>query len=313
MDFPLTLIIGGAGFIGSSFARLIQNPVIYDALTYAGRKENLTDLRHELIVGDVASPILHEVIKSKRPEIVINFAAETHVDRSINRPENFISTNVYGVLNVLEASRKYDFKYIHISTDEVYGEECADEESPLKPSSPYAASKAAGDLFVKSYVRTYGINAVIIRPSNNYGPRQYPEKFIPKAIIRTLLDMEVPVYGSGNQERDWIYVEDTARMIAELALTGKGGDVYNLPGENRTTNLKILDEISSILGRKIKIKFVKDRPGHDRKYCMTTKLKFNKTPLSEGLKKTVEWYIRNRWWWEPLISDEFFIKDEPWT
>jgi len=207
------LVIGGTGFIGSAFVRLLDNAVVFDALTYAGRRENLEGVKHTFVLGDVCSEKLYETIERFKPQVVVNFAAQTHVDRSIAQPEHFVKTNVLGVLNVLEASRKWEFKYAHISTDEVYGEQEANEESCLSPSSPYAASKGCGDLFVKAYVRTYGVDAFIIRPSNNFGPRQYPEKFVPKAIIRTLLGLHVPIYGDGRQQRDWIYVEDTARVI----------------------------------------------------------------------------------------------------
>jgi dTDP-glucose 4,6-dehydratase len=314
------LVLGGAGFIGSAFVRELNKhniePMVYDLLTYAGRKENLFDTKHKFIKGDIRDEKLHQVIEEYYPEIVINFAAETHVDRSIFKPQNFVTTNVLGTINVLEAARKYDFKYVHISTDEVYGDEenFATEESPLKPSSPYSASKAAADLFVKAYVRTYRIKAIIIRPSNNYGPRQHIEKLIPKTIIRTLLDMHVPIHGNGSAERDWIYVEDTARIIYEI-INKKAewnGEVYNLPGKQRYTILEIIKMLEEIIGTEIKIKFVSERPGMDKRYRMISKLEYETTPIKEGLRKTYEWYKNNKWWWEPLISDKFFIEDEPW-
>lgn len=309
------IIIGGAGFIGSAFVREVNKrgikPIVVDLLTYAGRKENLIGTEHEFIRADVRSEEIHDIVKNS--DIVVNFAAETHVDRSIYRPQDFVTTNVLGVVNLLEAARKYDFKYVHISTDEVYGEECADEDSPLKPSSPYSASKASADLFVKAYVRTYGIKAIIVRPSNNYGPRQFPEKLIPKAIIRTFLNMHVPIYGDGRAERDWIYVEDTVRIIYDIIERSEWrGEVYNIPGGQRYSVLDVIKMIGEIMGKEVKVKFVGDRPGHDRRYCMTTKLKYEVTPLKEGLRKTVEWYLNNRWWWEDLIKDKFFTEDEPW-
>jgi dTDP-glucose 4,6-dehydratase len=304
-------VIGGAGFIGSSFVRKIENPLIYDKLTYAGRLENIKDVKHIFIKGDVSSSGLEECIKKYGPEIIVNFAAESHVDRSINDPYNFINTNILGPVNILENQRKYDFKYIHISTDEVYGEGDADEYAGLDPSSPYSSSKASADLFIKSYIRTYGVYSLIIRPSNAYGIRQYPEKLIPKAIIRSILNKDVPVYGNGKQMRNWIYVEDLVNVIKDLMINGKKGEIYNIAGDNMKTNIEILNMINNYIP--VKIRYVNDRPGHDRIYKMrNTQLKYNITPMEDGIKNTVEWYKNNRWWWEPLIKDEYFIKDEPW-
>jgi len=308
-------VLGGAGFIGSAFVRELNKrgirPLVVDLLTYAGRLENLKDTDHEFVKADIRDQSVHEILK--QADLVVNFAAETHVDRSIYKPQDFVTTNVLGTINVLEAARRFGFKYVHISTDEVYGEECGDEDSPLNPSSPYSASKASADLFVKAYVRTYNLNAVIVRPSNNYGPRQFPEKFIPKIIIRTLLGLHVPIYGDGKQERDWIFVEDTARIIADLLDRAEWkGKVYNIPGKQRLTNLDLLRLLGEVMGKEIKIKFVSDRPGHDRRYCMSTRLSYETTPLKEGLRKTYEWYLENEWWWRPLIADKFFKEDEPW-
>jgi len=308
-------VLGGAGFIGSAFVRELNKrgirPLVVDLLTYAGRLENLKDTDHEFVRADVRDQSIHEILK--QADLVVNFAAETHVDRSIYKPQDFVTTNVLGTINVLEAARRFGFKYVHISTDEVYGEECADEGSPLNPSSPYSASKASADLFVKAYVRTYNVNAVIVRPSNNYGPRQFPEKFIPKAIIRTLLGLHVPIYGDGKQERDWIFVEDTARIIADLLERAEWeGEVYNIPGKQRVNNLDLLKLLGEVMGKEVRIKFVSDRPGHDRRYCMNTRLSYETTPLKEGLRKTYEWYLENEWWWRPLVADKFFKEDEPW-
>lgn len=308
-------VLGGAGFIGSAFVRELNKrgirPLVVDLLTYAGRLENLKDTDHEFVKADIRDQSIREVLKEV--DVVVNFAAETHVDRSIYKPQDFVTTNVLGTINVLEATRRFGFKYVHISTDEVYGEECADEGSPLNPSSPYSAAKASADLFVKAYVRTYNVKAIIVRPSNNYGPRQFPEKFIPKAIIRTLLGLHVPVYGDGKAERDWIFVEDTARIIADLLDRAEWkGEVYNIPGKQRVTNLDLLKLLGEVMGKEIKIKFVSDRPGHDRRYCMNTRLSYETTPLKDGLRKTYEWYLENEWWWRPLIADKFFKKDEPW-
>jgi dTDP-D-glucose 4,6-dehydratase len=260
------MVLGGAGFIGSAFVRELNSrkikPLVFDLLTYAGRLENLSGTDYDFVKGDIRDSKLHDVIASFRPEIIVNFAAETHVDRSIYKPQDFVTTNILGTVNILEALRLYNFKYVHVSTDEVYGEECADENSPLNPSSPYSASKASADLLVKSYVRTYNVEAIIVRPSNNYGPRQFPEKFIPKTIIRTLLGLHVPIYGDGKQERDWIYVEDTAKIIADLLSKAEWkGNVYNLPGGQRVTNIEIIKLLEEIMNRKIEVRFVSDRPG----------------------------------------------------
>jgi len=308
-------VLGGAGFIGSAFVRELNKrgikPLVVDLLTYAGRLENLKDTDHEFVKADVRDQSIHEILK--QADLVVNFAAETHVDRSIYKPQDFVTTNVLGTINVLEAARRFGFKYVHISTDEVYGEECSDEDSPLNPSSPYSASKASADLFVKAYVRTYNVKAVIVRPSNNYGPRQFPEKFIPKIIIRTLLGLHVPIYGDGKQERDWIFVEDTARILADLLERAEWkGEVYNIPGKQTVSNLELIKLLSEVMGKEVRIKFVSDRPGHDRRYCMNTRLSYETTPLKEGLRKTYEWYLENEWWWRPLIADKFFKEDEPW-
>ncbi|ACP37759.1 NAD-dependent epimerase/dehydratase [Sulfolobus islandicus M.14.25] len=310
-------VLGGAGFIGSAFVRELNKrgirPIVIDLLTYAGRVENLKDTDHEFVKADIRDQKLHDILREHKVEVVINFAAESHVDRSIYKPQDFVTTNVLGTINVLEAARRFNFNYVHISTDEVYGEECGDESSPLNPSSPYSASKASADLFVKAYVRTYDVKAIIVRPSNNFGPRQFPEKFVPKAIIRTLLGLHVPIYGDGKQERDWIFVEDTARIIADLLDRAEWrGEIYNITGKQRFTNLELVKLLSEVMGKEVRIKFVADRPGHDRRYCMNTSLSYQVTPLKDGLRKTYEWYLENEWWWRPLINDKFFKEDEPW-
>ncbi|ADL19067.1 DTDP-glucose 4,6-dehydratase [Acidilobus saccharovorans 345-15] len=313
-------VLGGAGFIGSAVVRELNRrgmrPLVFDLLTYAGRPENLQGTDHEFVRGDIRGPELHEALSRFRPEVIINLAAETHVDRSIYSPQDFVTTNVIGAVNVLEAARRLGVRLLHVSTDEVFGDAsvygCADESSPLRPSSPYSASKASAEHFVLAYVRTYGLEALVARPSNNYGPRQHPEKLIPKAIIRTLLGLEVPVYGSGLQRRDWMYVEDTARLLVDLALKGEAGRGYNLPGGHVATNLEILGLIGRALGREVKIKHVEDRPGHDVEYCMRPSFSYWTTPLEDGIGRTVRWYIENQEWWRPLLGNKFFVNEVPW-
>ncbi len=306
------LVTGGAGFIGSSFVREVNNAVVLDALTYAGRKENLEGIECSFIEGNIKDyEVVKKAIEDHKIDMIVNFAAETHVDRSIVNPKPFLESNVEGVVNLLQVARDKRVRLIHISTDEVYGDNEADESSPLNPSSPYSASKASADLFIKAYVRTYGVDALIVRPSNNYGPRQFPEKLIPKTIIRTIFDKPIPVYGDGSQMRDWIYVEDTVKLIRQIAENGEGGRIYNLPGGHLATNLEIINKIGEIMGKKVRVQFVKDRPGHDKFYKMKTSLQYRTTSLEEGLRRTVEWYLRNRGWWEPLLKDDF-VDRVPW-
>ena len=328
------LITGGAGFMGSNYVRYVARKyedaeiLVYDKLTYAGRVENLKDVldgsRVRLIKGDICDEeSLAKVFKNFEPEVIVNFAAETHVDRSINEPAPFLKTNVFGVFNILEAVRRFGAgRLIHISSDEVYGDmwgkEPATEDSPFRPSSPYSASKAAGDHLALSYWRTYGVPVIVARPSNNYGPYQHPEKLIPKTIIRALTGTPIPIYGSGDQVRDWLYVRDFCEAIDTLVNKGVVGEPYNIPGGNERTNLEVVKAILKILGRpETLIKHVEDRPGHDRRYAMRgdkiAALGWRpRTPWGEGLRETVEWYLRNEWWWRPLTKDEFFRKDTPW-
>jgi len=307
------LVTGGAGFIGSAFIRKVENPVVLDALTYAGRKENLEGVDHVFIKGNISNyDEVKKVVDEYKVDVIVNFAAETHVDRSIVDPRPFLESNVFGVVNLLQISREKGIRLVHISTDEVYGDNEADENSPLRPSSPYSASKASADMFVLSYVRTYSVDAVIIRPSNNYGPRQFPEKLIPKTIIMTLLGKEVPVYGDGKQMRDWIFVEDTVELIKKVAESGERGRIYNIPGGHSITNIELIDKIGRIMGKEVKKKFVKDRPGHDRFYKMKPSLSYTTMSIDEGLERTVNWYLKNRTWWEPLIKDSF-VNNVPWS
>jgi len=254
--------------------------------------------------------------------VVVNFTAETHVDRSINEPSPFLKTNVLGVFSLLEVARRVDFRLVHISSDEVYGDipggVSAGEDYMLNPSSPYSACKASADLLIKAYRRTYGLDVIIVRPSNNYGPYQYPEKFIPKIILRALHDKPIPVYGDGSQVRDWLYVEDFCGALGLVLEKGESGEVYNIPGFNERRNLEVVKAVLNIMEKPLSlIRFVEDRPGHDRRYSMRgdkiVSLGWTpKTGWLEGLRKTVDWYLGNEWWWRPLLSDDFFVKDTPW-
>ncbi len=328
------LVIGGAGFMGSNFVRYIMGKygdievLVYDKLTYAGRLENLHDVmkdpRFKFVKADVCDEeALDKVVREFEPDVVVNFAAETHVDRSINEPAPFLRTNVFGVFTLLEVARKRDLPLIvHISTDEVYGDlregGSASEDWPFRPSSPYSASKAAGDLLCQAYWRTYRVPVRIVRPCNNYGPYQHPEKLIPKTIIRALHDMPIPLYGGGTQVRDWLYVEDFAEALDTVIRKGSNGEAYNVPGFNERRNIEVVEAILEILGKpKSLIKVVEDRPGHDYRYSMRgdkiLALGWKpRTPWREGLEKTVRWYLSNEWWWRPLLSDDYFRKDVPW-
>ncbi len=320
--------------MGSNFVRFLLrryndvNVLVYDKLTYAGRKENLHDVwsdgRFKFVRGDICNEgLLLRTIKDFQPDVVVNFAAETHVDRSINEPAPFLKTNVLGVFNILEVGRRLEVPLIvHISTDEVYGDlwdrEAASEDASFRPSSPYSASKASGDLMCQAYWRTYGLPVIIVRPSNNYGPYQYPEKLIPKTIIRALHNSPIPIYGKGNQVRDWLYVGDFSEALDMIIRKGKSGEIYNVPGFNERRNIEVVEAILRIMGKPLSlIKHVEDRPGHDKRYSMKGEriraLGWKpKTSWIEGLKKTVKWYLENEWWWRPLLSDDYFRMDTPW-
>ena len=311
------LITGGAGFIGSHFVRysLEKHPeydvAVLDKLTYAGRRENLHDVLDsvQFIHGDVCLP--GDVDRAiDGCNMVFNFAAESHVDRSINAAGEFVNTNVWGTYVLLEAARRHKVKrFIQISTDEVYGS-CLNgsftEGDTANPSSPYAASKASADLLALSYVRTYGLPALITRSSNNFGPYQYPEKVIPLFITNALEDKPLPVYGDGRNIRDWIYVRDNCAAIDFVSKSGTPGEIYNIGAKNERENLEIVDQILQRLKKpRDLIRFVQDRPAHDRRYSLdVTKMTalgwVSATPLKEALADTIEWYQRNEWWWKPL-------------
>ena len=320
MGEPMNVLVtGGAGFIGSNFIRyMVQKHLDYqisvlDKLTYAGNLNNLKGVmeRIKFVKGDICDRATVEK-EMKNIDVVFNFAAESHVDRSITSAEDFMRTNVLGVYVLLEAARKYNIEnFIQVSTDEVYGsieEGSFKEDDPLKPSSPYAASKAGADLLANSFVVTYGLPLVITRSTNNFGPYQHPEKLIPKLITRALQDQPLPIYGTGKNVRDWIYVLDNCRAIDLIAHKGKKRQVYNVGGGNERTNLEIARTILKKLGKPENlIEFVEDRPGHDFRYSLDFE-KIKKlgwrlaADFEEKVEETADWYKENRWWWEPLVG-----------
>ena len=324
MRFKRILVTGGAGFIGSNFIRHLLRKmknvkgkakiINLDKLTYSGNRENLKDIekdrRYEFIKGDICDKKLVSKLV-KKCDIVVNFAAESHVDRSIKDPTDFVKANVVGTQVLLDAARKYGAKrFVQISTDEVYGsvpKGYSSEESALKPNSPYAASKAAADLLARSYYVTYKTPVIITRSSNNFGPYQYPEKVIPLFITNALLDKKVPLYADGSNVRDWIYVGDNCEAVAFIMEKGENGAIYNISGGSELKNIDLTKTILKILGKSDKlIKFVKDRPGHDKRYALDAyKLyKLGWRPVrgdfTRKLAITVEWYKQNIKWWKRL-------------
>ncbi len=322
------LLTGGCGFIGSNFIRFILKNypsakiTNLDLLTYAGNPANLEgirkDKRYKFVRGDIRDGKLVNRLMGEYPDAVINFAAESHVDRSLYKPAEFLSTNVLGAQTMLESARRHNIKrFIQISTDEVYGslkpnEPAFREDYPLEASSPYSASKAAADLLVKSYEKTFGYKAIITRSSNNYGPYQFPEKVIPLFITNALTDKSVPLYGDGLNVRDWLYVEDNCRAIATVMLKGKLGEIYNIGGNCERTNIYITKTILKILDRPLSmIKYVKDRPGHDRRYALNiSKIRRQlgwqpKYRFEDGIRKTILWYLDNPKWWEQIKTGEY--------
>ena len=288
---------------------------VLDKLTYAGRRENLKEVESEIrfVQGAIEDPAAVASAIGEA-EAIVNFAAETHVDRSISGPEEFIVTNMQGTHVLLEAARERGLRYLQVSTDEVYGSietGSFTEESPLAPSSPYSATKTGGDLLVSSYFHTYGLEAVICRGSNNYGPHQYPEKLIPLMVLNALAGDRLPVYGDGKNVRNWLFVEDFARGIGHALEHGVPGEVYNCGGPDECDNLTVVRRIIELTGREESlIEFVTDRPGHDRRYSLSAeKLKAlgwrAQVRFAEGLARTVEWYRENEWWWEPIRSGAY--------
>jgi dTDP-glucose 4,6-dehydratase len=312
------LVTGACGFIGSSYVRLAADEhqvTVLDKLTYAGRRENLEGLDVELAVGAIEDPAtVREVMDGC--DAVVNFAAESHVDRSISDQEAFARTHVIGTGVLLDAARELGVdRYLQVSTDEVYGSiesGSFTETSPLDPSSPYSATKAAGDLLVSAHAHTHGIDAVICRGSNNYGPRQYPEKLIPLMVLNALHGDQLPVYGDGRNVRNWLYVEDFCRAIHTVLLNGRAGEAYNAGGPDEMENLEVVQRILSLTGRdESLIEYVTDRPGHDRRYSLSSdKLRSElgwepEVGFEMGLARTVDWYRDNEWWWGPIRSGEY--------
>jgi dTDP-glucose 4,6-dehydratase len=314
------LVCGGAGFIGSNFVRIRvtehgDDVVVLDKLTYAGRRENLHDVIDDVrfVHGAIEDPLaVADAIEGV--DAVVNFAAETHVDRSIAEPDAFVTTNAQGTYVLLEAARAAGVRYLQVSTDEVYGsidEGSFTEESPLRPSSPYSATKTGADLLVLSYFHTYGLETLICRGSNNYGPYQYPEKLIPLMVLNALHGDKLPVYGDGMQVRNWLYVTDFGRGIGHALEQGAAGEVYNVGGPDECPNLEVVKRIVAATGNdESLIEYVTDRPGHDRRYSLASeKLRAlgweARVHFAEGLEQTVEWYRENPWWWEPIRSGDY--------
>lgn len=325
------LVTGGAGFIGANFiyCLLERHPedeiVCLDALTYAGNLSTLAEAfknpRFRFVRGDIADrKLVNELFEKERFDIVVNFAAESHVDRSIENPELFLRTNILGTQILMDAARNTGVSRFHqVSTDEVYGDLPLDrtdlfftEETPIHTSSPYSASKASADLLVQAYHKTYGLPATISRCSNNYGPYHFPEKLIPLMISRALADEKLPVYGKGENVRDWLYVEDHCLAIDLIIRKGRVGEVYNIGGHNERTNLEVVRTILHELGKpESLISFVTDRPGHDRRYAIdpakiTRELGWQPTTMFDtGIRKTIKWYLDNRAWWEEILNGEY--------
>jgi dTDP-glucose 4,6-dehydratase len=326
------LVTGGAGFIGSNFIKHVLSNYAdvevanLDLLTYAGKLENLQDLkddsRYRFVQGDIRDRKAVEPLMKRGFDLVVNFAAETHVDRSVVEAGSFVLTDAYGTYILLDVARKFDIKkFVQVSTDEVYGsimEGSFKETDVLDPSSPYSASKAAGDHISLAFHKTYGLSVVVTRSSNNYGPFQFPEKLIPKLILRALHDQSLPIYGDGKQVRDWLYVADNCAAIDLVAKKGVAGETYNIASGEEHMNIEVARNILRILKKpESLIKWVPDRPGHDRRYSLNTakikKLGWNpRVGFVEGLEKTVDWQVGNEWWWRPLLEDEFFKADSPW-
>lgn len=324
------LVTGGAGFIGSNFIKYVLSAhpdyqvLNFDKLTYAGNLENLKDIeslkRYAFIRGDICARAFFENIQF---DGIVNFAAESHVDRSVLDAEPFLQTNIVGTYMLLEIARQRECIFLHVSTDEVYGsreEGLFNEDSPLLPNSPYAASKASSDMLVRSYVETHNVKAMITRCSNNFGPYQFPEKLIPLVIVNALNRKPIPVYGDGLNVRDWIYVLDHCRAVDTVLHHGEPGEVYNIGSRNEKTNIEIVKTLLAMIAAKLGVQenelmdlitYVEDRKGHDRRYAIDPfkieqKTKWKpEVSFQEGITRTIEWYIANKKWWQRILSGEY--------
>jgi dTDP-glucose 4,6-dehydratase len=321
------LVTGGAGFIGSAFIRLAvgqtdHDIVNLDKLTYAGNLENLAPIaghpRYRFVKGDIAGrEAVERVFTESRPEAIVNFAAESHVDRSIFAPGPVFETNLRGTFTLLEIAREYRLgRFVHVSTDEVYGSldppHEADEQYPLKPSSPYSAAKAGSDLLALAYFKTYKLPVLVTRASNNYGPYHFPEKLIPLMISNAMEDRSLPIYGDGLQIRDWLYVEDHCRAILTVLEKGREGEIYNIGGNRSLTNLEVVERILAITGKpRSLMQSVQDRPGHDRRYALSSEKLMKETgwaprmDFDRGLAATIDWYRNNQEWVRHVKSGEY--------
>lgn len=325
------IVTGGAGFIGGNFVHYMLNKyndykiICLDALTYAGNMETLEPVKDnpnfKFYKADIADrEAVYEIFEKEKPDIIVNFAAESHVDRSIDNPGIFLQTNVIGTGVLMDACRKYGItRYHQVSTDEVYGDLPLDrpdlfftETTPLHTSSPYSASKASADLLVQAYHRTFKLPVTISRCSNNYGPYHFPEKLIPLMIANALADKELPVYGKGENVRDWLYVEDHCSAIDLIIHKGRVGEVYNIGGHNEKTNLEVVKIILKELSKSEDlIRYVTDRPGHDMRYAIDPTKIHNElgwlpaTKFEDGIKKTIKWYLDNKEWWQHIINGEY--------
>lgn len=321
------LVTGGAGFIGSAFVRLaIRNTdheiVNLDKLTYAGNLENLASIaenpRYQFVKGDIVSPeTVERVFAHSNPEAVVHFAAESHVDRSIHSPEPVFNTNLRGTFTLLEGARTHGVqRFVHVSTDEVYGSleapHEADEKYPLNASSPYSAAKAGSDLLALAYAKTYKLPILVTRASNNYGPYQFPEKLIPLMISNALEDRPLPIYGDGQQVRDWLYVDDHCRGIMSVLQKGRDGEIYNIGGNRSLPNIEVVERILAITGKpKSLMQSVTDRPAHDRRYALSSEKLTKETgwrpemDFEPGLQATVDWYRNNQEWVRHVKSGEY--------
>ncbi len=336
------LVTGGLGFIGSHFIRQIlskeynnnDNLVInIDFMGYGSNINNLKDIvaitaqedtikkKYRYINANISNrQALESIASTSDIDIIVNFAAETHVDRSISNPTAFVDSNIDGVVSLLEFCRLHDVPlFVQISTDEVYGDIAegvhVDENSALKPNSPYSASKASADLLTRAYNKTYGLRTIITRCSNNFGPNQFPEKLIPKAITRALKGLAVPIYGNGRQTREWTYVDDCVDAILKIITSGRSGEIYNITSSDEISNIELISKVGNILHNiaadvKVHVEYVQDRPGHDRRYsldCSKIKRDVGWQPAYSfdfALEQTIKWYISNGWWWSPLMSEE---------